>query len=199
MRILGREISVSSRSVLSAVAGFSIVVTQGIVLAAPATALTVTRVLVDVDFTTASMSGSTITNGAADKTDDLTVSGSPTGIGTASGLEFPNTSTGSTNNYITGNLGNTSVMSEIVVEFVAKFPDTGCTAQMFGSMVFGLGTASTFIPYNIYRHSNFIGYNTFSADLYGITIPDTTSYHSYKFVMVPGPAAQSAQEIWVDG
>ena len=199
MRFLGQPVA-KRRLVVSMLAGCALVIVQGIMLVSPATAaVTVTHVLVDVDFTSASMSGSTITNTASDKTDDLTVSGSPTGLGTAAGLEFSNTTNHSTNQYLTGNLGNTSVMSEIVVEFDGKFTDTGCAAWTFGSMVFGLGTASNYIPYNIYRHSNFIGYNTFSSDLYGITIPDTTSYHRYKFVMIPGPASQNSQEIWVDG
>ncbi len=199
MHFLGREIFVTPRPALAVVAGLAIAAAPAIIVAAPASALTVTRVLVDVDFTSASMSGSTITNTAADKTDDLTVSGSPTGLGTASGLTFANTTTGSTDQYLIGNLGNTTLMSEIVVEFDGKFPDTGCEAQPNGSMIFGLGSAGLFIPYNIYRHSDFVGYNTFSSDMYGITIPDTTSYHRYKFVMVPSPAAQSLQEIWVDG
>jgi hypothetical protein len=180
--------------------GAAVVVAQSVVLVGSAQAsVTVTRELVDVDFTTASMSSSTITNNATDKTSNLTVSGSPTGLGTVSGLTFANTTTGSTNQYLTGNLGNTSEMSEIIVEFVARFPDTGCAAQPNASMVFGLGSPGLFIPYNIYRHSGFIGFNTFSSDIYGITLPDTTDFHSYKFVMVPGPAAQNVQEIWVDG
>ncbi len=200
MPLRRRQNAQSLRPVMSALAGLALVISQGIILTDPVSAsVTVTHVLVDVDFTSASMSGSTITNAASDKTDDLTVSGSPTGLGTASGLTFANTTSHSTNQYLTGNLGNTSVMSEIVVEFDGKFTDTGCAAQPNGSMVFGLGTASNYIPYNIYRHSNFLGFNTFSSDIYGITIPDTTSYHRYKFVMVPGPAAQNSQEIWVDG
>ena len=180
--------------------GAALLIAQGAIVSGSAqAAVTFTRELVDVDFTTASMSASTITNNATDKTSDLTVSGAPSGLGTASGLTFANTTTANTNQYLTGNLGDTSVMSEIVVEFVARFPDTGCAAQSNGSMVFGLGRTGLFIPYNIYRHSNFIGYNTFSSDIYGITLPDTTNFHTYKFVMVPGPAAQNVQEIWVDG
>jgi predicted RNA-binding protein with TRAM domain len=194
-RSLGR-----ARSLVSLLLGISLVAAPLCVIAGPANAaVTVTRELVDVDFTTASQSGSTIVNNATDKTADLTVFGSPNGLGTNSGLTFSNTVMYNTSQYLTGNLGNTSVMSQIVVEFVARFPDTGCAAQPGGSMVFALGSGSVYIPYNIYRHSNFIGFNTFASDIYGITIPDTTSYHSYKFVMVPGTSPQNVQEIWVDG
>lgn len=181
--------------------GAFLIVAPGAVVAGPAHAVvTFTRELVDVDFTTATLSGATIANNATDRTTDLTVSGTPTGLGTASGLSFSNTTSGSTNQYLTGNLGNTSVMSEIVVEFEARFPNNGCaTGQASGSMIFALGSGSVYIPYNIYRHSGFIGFNTFNSDLYGIPLPDTTSFHSYKFVMVPNSSAQNLQEIWVDG
>jgi hypothetical protein len=180
----------------------AVVIAQSVVLVGSAqAAVTVTRELVDIDFTTATSSGGTITNDATDKTADLTILGSPTGLGTASGLTFSNTTAEATNQYLTGNLGNTSVMSEIVVEFDGRFPDGGCTTgQLSGSMVFGLGNAGgVFIPYNIYRHSGFIGFNTFNGDLYGIALPDTTSFHRYKFVMRPNTFAQNLQEIWVDG
>jgi hypothetical protein len=196
-----RKTNLSKRSVVSALLGSILVVAPILVFASSAQAVvTVTRELVDVDFTTATMSTSTIVNDATDRTADLTVSGSPTGLGTVSGLTFTNTTVGSMNQYITGNLGNTSVMSEIVVEFEARFPDNGCAAgQVSGSMIFALGSGSVYIPYNIYRHSGFIGFNTFNSDLYGIELPDTTDFHSYKFVMVPNTAAQNVQEIWVDG
>ncbi|AOY55532.1 hypothetical protein A4Z71_00470 [Candidatus Rhodoluna planktonica] len=91
-------------------------------------------------------------------------------------------------------------MSKITVEFSAKFPDTGCAAQNSGSMVFGLGGSQGFAYYNIYRHSNFIGFNTFNSDVYGVAVPDRTNFHSYKFVMVPSPSkASNLQEIWIDG
>lgn len=188
------------RRSVSVLFGAVLLVAPGAVFAGPAhAAVTVTSELVNVDFMTATMSSSTITNGGSDKMSDLTVSGSPTGLGTVSGLTFANTTTANTNQYITGNLGNTSVMSEIVVEFVAKFTDAGCEAQAQGSMIFSLGSDGVYIPYNIYRHSNFIGFNTFNSDIYGITIPDTTGYHSYKFVMLPNSSPQNTQEIWVDG
>ena len=166
----------------------------------PASAAQVTSEVVNVDFTTTTPSGSTITNTAAGSLANLTIHGSPT-LNSTTGASFPNTTPGSTGNYLTGNLGTTTDMSKITVEFTAKFTDTGCAAQNSGSMVFGLGSSgSSLAYYNIYRHSNFIGFNTFNSDIYGISIPDTTSFHSYKFVMLPYPAnATSAQEIWVDG
>ena len=111
-----------ARSLVALLLGISLVAAPVWVIAGPANAaVTVTRELVDVDFTTASQSGSTIVNNATDKTADLTVFGSPTGLGTKSGLTFSNTVMYNTSQYLTGNLGNTSVMSEIVVEFVARF------------------------------------------------------------------------------
>jgi hypothetical protein len=196
-----RKTNLSKRSVVSALLGSILVVAPILVFASSAQAVvTVTRELVDVDFTTATSSGGTITNDATDKAADLTILGSPTGLGTASGLTFSNTTAEATNQYLTGNLGNTSVMSEIVVEFEARFPNNGCaTSQVAGSMIFALGSGSVYIPYNIYRHSGFIGFNTFFSDLYGIPLPDTTDFHTYKFVMVPNSSPQNEQEIWVDG
>jgi predicted RNA-binding protein with TRAM domain len=198
----GQGNQMNLRRSVTALLGALLLVVPGVVIAGPAHAtVTVTRELVDVDFTSATMSSSTITNNATDKTSNLTVFGSPTGLGTSNGLTFVNTTAENTNQYLTGNLGNTAVMSEIVVEFDGRFPDSGCNAgQLNGSMVFGLGDAGgVFIPYNIYRHSGFIGYNTFNGDLYGIALPDTTSFHRYKFVMRPNTFAQNLQEIWVDG
>jgi outer membrane protein OmpA-like peptidoglycan-associated protein len=153
--------------------------------------------VVNVDFTSATTSGSAIVNSAPDAIANLTPVGSPAGLGTTDGLVFANTSS-PTGQYLTGNIGATTNMSQIVVEIVAKFPDTGCSAQASGSMVFGLGTSSSsYVQYNIYRHSNFIGFNTFTSDLYGISIPNTTDFYSYKFVMVPSTQGFTAQEIWI--
>lgn len=160
----------------------------------------VDAVVVDVDFTTATQSGSTIVNAASGRLADLTVSGSPTGLTTANGLTFANAAGGATNQNITGNLGPTTSMTKIVVEMVAKFPDEGCQVSASGSMVFSLGVSgSNYVPYNIYRHSGRLGFNTFAAELYGIVLPSTTGYHTYKFVLSPNPAAITTQEIWVDG
>jgi outer membrane protein OmpA-like peptidoglycan-associated protein len=157
-------------------------------------------VVVDVDFTTATQSGSTIVNAASGSLADLTVSGSPTGLTTANGLTFANAAGGPTNQNITGNIGPTTSMSKIVIEMVAKFPDEGCQVSSSGSMVFSLGVSgSNYVPYNIYRHSGRLGFNTFAAELYGIVLPSTTGYHTYKFVLSPNPAAITTQEIWVDG
>ena len=155
--------------------------------------------VLNVDFTNATVSGNKITNPALGKIADLTINGSPTGVNTAAGLSFPNSVAGSANSYLVGNLGNTTYMSKVEVEITAKFPDDGCAKGFGGSMIFGLGNSSGYVPYNIYRHSGFIGFNTFNSDIYGIALPDTTSYHTYKFVMVPNTVAASQQEIWVDG
>jgi outer membrane protein OmpA-like peptidoglycan-associated protein len=160
----------------------------------------VDAVVVDVDFTTATQSGSTIVNAASGRLADLTVSGSPTGLTTSNGLTFANAAGGPTNQNITGNIGPTTSMSKIVIEMVAKFPDEGCQVAQSGSMVFSLGVnGSNYVPYNIYRHSGRLGFNTFASELYGIVLPSTTGYHTYKFVLSPNPAAITTQEIWVDG
>lgn len=167
----------------------------------PAQAATVTTEteVVDVNFVSAATSGSTITNSAVGKFADLTAIGSPLGINTADGINFDNT-LGSVSQYLKGNLGTTSNMSKVVVEFTAKFPDNGCALQNSGSMVFGFGTSSSsYVPYNIYRHSNFIGLNTFSSDIYGISLPDNSTFHTYKFVMVAKTTGFALQEIYLDG
>jgi hypothetical protein len=160
---------------------------------------TTETVVVDVDFTSASVSGSTITNNAPGRFANLTQVGATTGINTTDGINYLNTSLSSAQ-YLTGNLGSTASMSKIVIEFTAKFPDAGCARQSTGSMVFGLGSSSSiYVPYNIYRHSNFIGFNTFASDIYGVQIPDLTSFNSYKMVMVPNTAAKTTQEIYING
>jgi hypothetical protein len=186
--------------------GWVALATGVMMLMAPVTSITnpaaassaVVSVVVDVDFTTATTSGSAIVNGADGALANLSPFGSPAGLGSLDGLVFANTTTSNTNQYLTGNLGPTSQMSQVVIELVAKFPDTGCAAQSFGSMVFGFGlTSSSYVPYNIYRHSNFIGFNTFQSELYGISVPNNTDFFSYKFVMVPNSQGFANQEIWV--
>lgn len=192
--------STKLRNITSAVLTAALSIPTLFLQANPATAAIITSEVVNVDFTTTVPSGTTITNTAAGSLANLTISGSPTFDGTT-GATFPNTTASSTMNYLKGNLGPTTDMSKITVEFTAKFEDTGCAAQLGGSMVFGLGTNNTsFAYYNIYRHSNFIGFNTFTSDIYGVSVPDNTSFHSYKFVMLPSPAnANTLQEIWIDG
>jgi outer membrane protein OmpA-like peptidoglycan-associated protein len=89
-------------------------------------------------------------------------------------------------------------ITQLVIEMVAKFPDAGCAVQSSGSMVFALGNSNA---YNVYRHSSFIGYNTFNSDIFGVinTAGSLDTYRSYKFVMTPIPDLPSAQEIWIDG
>lgn len=164
-----------------------------------ANAAATTAEVLKVDFTSGTKVGSTITNDAVGKLADLTINGSPTGFGTSDGLSFPNTVGGSTNNYLTGNIGNTTYLTKLEFQMVAKFPDNGCVAQSNGSMVFGLGKSGSYSKYNIYRHSNFIGFDTFNSELYGVALPDNTNFHTYKFVMVNKDSANTLQEIWIDG
>lgn len=163
----------------------------------PAQATSTVSEVVNIDFTATSISGGTIANAGAQSTGALTVVGSPTGDGTADGLTFANIS-GSSSQYLTGSLGSTVNMTQVVIEMVAKFPDSGCALQASGSMVFALGGSNA---YNVYRHSNFIGYNTFNSDIFGVinTPASLDTYRSYKFVMTPIPDLPSAQEIWIDG
>lgn len=157
----------------------------------------VVREVVNIDFTTTSITGGTIANAGAQSTGSLTVFGAPTGSGTANGLTFANETSAGTAQYLTGSLGDTTGISKLVIEMVARFPDSGCSANTNGSMVFALGGSN---PYNIYRHSNIIGYNTFASDIFGTSnLSRQGTYHSYKFVMTPIPDLPSAQEIWIDG
>lgn len=189
-KAMRRKVQRSLSVALSAILAIS----YSTVMVSPAMA--VAAEVVNVDFRTAAVAGSTITNGASSKIADLTSVGSPeqgsTGMTFANSLSAPS-------QYLTGNLGSTASMTKIVIEMTAKFPDAGCSSQSSGSMVFGLGNASgSYVSYNIYRHSNFIGFNTFSSEVFGIVIPDNTAFHTYKFVMVPDPILGNLQEIWVD-
>ena len=141
---------------------------------------------------------STITNNGTAKTADLVTSGTQA-FSSTDGLTFANTTALSTSSYITGNLGSTTGLSKIEILITAKFPDAGCAAQAGGSMLFGLGAQGNYSQYNIYRHSNFIGYNTFNSDIYGISLPDNSSFHDYKFVMAANTLGIESSEIWVDG
>lgn len=179
---------------LAAALTAALAIGYSVALAEPAMA--VDAAVVNVDFRTASVSASTITNDASSKIADLTLVGSPGQD--ATGMTFAN-SISAPSQYLTGNLGSTTSMSKIVIEMTAKFPDAGCSSQSSGSMVFGLGSgSSSYVNYNIYRHSNFIGFNTFSSEVFGIVLPDNNAFHTYKFVMVPDPTLGNLQEIWVD-
>jgi hypothetical protein len=91
-------------------------------------------------------------------------------------------------------------MKKVVVEMNLKLVDNGNDVNPSGAMLFGFGTSSSsYVPYNIYHHSNFIGFNTFNSENYGITVPDKINFHQYKFVMYRGSEAFTLQEIWVDG
>lgn len=167
-----------------------------IAFAQQADAAVVTTTVVDVDFTTPIVASNTIFNYAPAKLTDLDIHGSPSFQ--SDGLKFNNTVSSNTDQYLTGNLGTTTNMSKIIIEVSGKFTDSGCAANNSGSMLFSLQSGSL-IYYNIYRHSNFIGFNTFWSENYGIAIPQDGAFHTYKFVMVPNSQSYSNQEIWLDG
>jgi hypothetical protein len=162
-------------------------------------------VVVDVDLTNSVVSGTTLTNNAASKLADLTIV-NPTNltINSTDGFAFnidPTLTTSTLNSYLTGNLGNTLNMKKVVIEMVLKVVDAGSdvSAQPAGSMIFGFGSSSSsYVPYNIYHHSDYIGFNTFNSDLYGIAQPDR-GFNTYKFVMVRGSETLIPQEIYLNG
>jgi len=163
-------------------------------VSSPASAADAEAIVVDVDMTDATkVSGSTLTNTADGKLGNLTIFNSLTA--SSEGFNFNNSSS-----YLTGNLGTTTDMKKVVVEINLKLVDNGNDVNPSGAMLFGFGTSSSsYVPYNIYHHSNFIGFNTFNSENYGITVPDKTNFHQYKFVMYRGSEAFTLQEIWVDG
>ena len=160
----------------------------------PTSAVETDAVVVDADMTDATkVSGSILTNTAAGKLENLTIFNGLTA--SSDGFNFNNSAS-----YLTGNLGPTTDMKKVVVEMNLKLVDNGNEVSASGSMLFGFGTnASSYVPYNIYHHSNFIGFNTFNSELYGITVPDKTNFHQYKFVMYRGSEDFTLQEIWLDG
>jgi hypothetical protein len=151
------------------------------------------------------VSGTTLTNNAASKLADLTIV-NPTNLtinNTDGFFAFninPALTRSTSNSYLRGNLGNTLNMKKVVIEMVLKVVDDGKQDQTSGSMIFGFGTMnSSYVPYNIYHHSDYIGFNTFASDLYGIAQPDR-GFNSYKFVMVRGSDnAITTQEIYLNG
>ena len=162
-------------------------------------------VVVDVDLTNSVVSGTTLTNNAASKSADLTiVNPANLAIDGTNGFAFnidPTLTTSTLNSYLTGNLGNTLNMKKVVIEMELKVVDAGSgSAQPAGSMIFGFGSSSSsYVPYNIYHHSDYIGFNTFASDLYGIAQPDR-GFNTYKFVMVRGSDnALTAQQIYLNG
>jgi hypothetical protein len=161
-------------------------------------------VVVDVDLTNSVVSGTTLTNNAASKLADLTIV-NPTNltINSTDGFAFnidPTLTTSTSNSYLTGNLGNTLNMKKVVIEMELKVVDAGSgPAQPAGSMIFGFGSSSSsYVPYNIYHHSDHIGFNTFASDLYGIAQPNR-GFNTYKFVMVKGSETLIPQEIYLNG
>jgi len=160
----------------------------------PAKAVETDSVVVQVDMTDATkVSGSTLTNTASGKLSDLTIFNNLTT--SSDGFFFNNSAS-----YLTGNLGATTNMKKIIIEMNLKLVDDGNIDNSSGSMIFGFGTNSgSYVPYNIYHHSGFIGFNTFNSELYGIPVPDITNFHQYKFVMFRGSESYTLQEIWLDG
>jgi hypothetical protein len=163
-------------------------------VSSPASAADAEAIVVDVDMTDATkVSGSTLTNTAVGKLGNLTIFNGLTS--SSDGFFFNNSAS-----YLTGNLGTTTDMKKVVIEMNLKLVDTGIVDNASGAMILGFGTdSSSYVPYNIYHHSNFIGFNTFNSELYGITVPDMTSFHQYKFVMFRGSESYTLQEIWLDG
>ena len=163
-------------------------------VSSPASAADAEAIVVDVDMTDATkVSGSTLTNTAIGKLGNLTIFNGLTS--SSDGFFFNNSAS-----YLTGNLGTTTDMKKVVIEMNLKLVDTGIVDSASGAMILGFGTdSSSYVPYNIYHHSNFIGFNTFNSELYGITVPDMTSFHQYKFVMFRGSESYTLQEIWLDG
>ena len=156
---------------LAVTAAFALILSPIVIGGSPASGSGAVEV-VNIDFTAATATGSSVVNTAAGRIEDVVMVGSPTGLNSADGLTFTNAVLNSTSQRLTGKLGGTSSMSQIVVEMVAKFPDAGCAAQAAGSMVFSLGRSGSYVPYNIYRHSGFIGFNTFFSDIYELKIKD---------------------------
>jgi hypothetical protein len=160
----------------------------------PASAADAEAIVVDVDMTDATkVSGSTLTNTAIGKIGNLTIFNSLTT--SSDGFFFNDPAS-----YLTGNLGSPTEIKKVVIEMNLKLVDTGIVDSSSGAMIFGFGSnSSSYVAYNIYHHSNFIGFNTFNSELYGITVPDMTSFHQYKFVMFKYPDSYTLQELWLDG
>lgn len=163
-------------------------------VSSPASAADAEAIVVDVDMTDATkVSGSTLTNTAVGKLGNLTIFNGLTS--SSDGFFFNDPAS-----YLTGNLGTPTEIKKVVVEMNLKLVDTGIDDSASGAMIFGFGSnASSYVAYNIYHHSNFIGFNTFNSELYGIDVPDMTSFHQYKFVMFKYPDSYTLQELWLDG
>ena len=157
----------------------------------------VESVAIQVDMTDATkVLGTTLRNDAAGRIADLSIQGSPTMTASSDGFDF----IFSNGSHLIGNIGSTSNLNKVVIEMTLKLKDNGNVNNSSGSMIFGFGTnSSSHVPYNIYHHSGFIGFNTFNSELYGVTVPDTINFYDYKFIMVKNSSSYTTQEIWING
>jgi hypothetical protein len=110
------------------------------------------------------------------------------------------TPTSVNNNRVTGNMGSTTSLSHVSIEMWLYLDTAGSDQYQFGSMLFSWNEALNSNNYNVYHFGDFIGFNTFGSEVYGI---DATTlkggWHHFVFVMNDSTTSLSGQKIYVDG
>ena len=100
---------------------------------------------------------------------------------------------------VTGTIGSTTSTDFVSVEMWLYMDDNGSTQNNFGSMLFSWSKPGAF-NYNVYHYSDYLGFNTFGSEVYGINATTLkTGWHHFVFVMNDSTTSQTGQKIYVDG
>lgn len=128
---------------------------------------------------------------------NITLNGSPTRTSRGQGSIGFNLTSLSQNQYGTGSMGSTSGVETITVEMFLYLAADGNIYNYAGSMLFQFATDSS--AYNIYHFSHYLGFNTFTNEVYGFDATSLeNSWHHFVFIATKS-ATDSSQQIYVDG
>ena len=100
---------------------------------------------------------------------------------------------------VTGTIGSTTGTDFVSVEMWLYMDDNGSTQNSNGSMLFSWSKLGSF-NYNVYHYSDYLGFNTFGSEVYGINATTLKAgWHHFVFVMNDSTTSQTGQKIYVDG
>jgi len=103
---------------------------------------------------------------------------------------------------VTGTIGSTTSPNNIdfvSVEMWLYMDDNGSTDNAAGSMLFSWSKPTAF-NYNVYHFQDYLGFNTFANEVYGINATTLkTGWHHFVFVMNDSTTSLAGQKIYVDG
>jgi hypothetical protein len=99
---------------------------------------------------------------------------------------------------VSGSIGSTASLSHVSVEMWLYMDDNGSTQNTSGSMLFSWNEAA--FNYNVYHYSDYIGFNTFGSEVYGINATTLKEgWHHFVFVMNDDTTSAAGQKVYVDG